>query len=80
MRDILQRNSWLNFVTSVFRRATNAIKFFYDYLNFRRFLENQNNVADEDGKELTKLSENTFLQETDDLKQKTAGAGLTDND
>ena len=44
MRDILQRNSWLNFVTSVFRRATNVIKFFYDYLNFRRFLENQNQI------------------------------------
>ena len=35
---------------------------------------------EEDWKELTKLSENTFVEETDELKQKTAGAGLTDND
>ena len=26
------------------------------------------------------LSENTFVEETDELKQTSAGAGLTDND
>ena len=45
-----------------------------------QFLENKNNFSEEDWKELTKLSENTFVEETDALKQKTAGAGLTDND
>ena len=45
-----------------------------------QFLENKNNFSEEDWKELTKLSENTFVEETDELKQKTAGAGLTDND
>ena len=45
-----------------------------------QFLENKNNFSEEDWKELTKLSENTYVEETDELKQKTAGAGLTDND
>ena len=45
-----------------------------------QFLENKNNFSEEDWKELTKLSENTFVEETDELRQKTAGAGLTDND
>ena len=45
-----------------------------------QFLENKNNFSEEDWKELTKLSEYTFVEETDELKQKTAGAGLTDND
>ena len=30
--------------------------------------------------ELYKLSEETFVEESDDLKEKAAGAGLTDND
>ena len=30
--------------------------------------------------ELYKLSEKTFVEETDELKQSAAGAGLTDND
>ena len=33
-----------------------------------------------DWKELYKLSENTFVEETESLKQSGAGAGLTDND
>ena len=35
---------------------------------------------DEDWKSLYKLSEQTFVEETDSLKQSAAGAGLTDND
>ena len=31
-------------------------------------------------KELYKLSENTFVEETESLKKGAAGAGLTDND
>jgi hypothetical protein len=44
------------------------------------FLENKNLFSDEEWKELYKLSEKTFVEETDSLKAKGAGAGLTDND
>jgi hypothetical protein len=43
-------------------------------------LENKNSFSDQDWKELYKLSEKTFVEETDNLKTKGAGAGLTDND
>ena len=44
------------------------------------FLENKNSFSDQEWKELYKLSEKTFVEETDSLKTKGAGAGLTDND
>ena len=44
------------------------------------FLENKDSFSEKDWKNLYKLSENTFVKETDSLKQKAAGAGLTDND
>ena len=45
-----------------------------------KFLENQNLFNDKEWEELYKLSENTFVEETDELKKNAAGAGLTDND
>ena len=44
------------------------------------FLENKDNFSDLEWKNLYKLSEDTFVEETDSLKQGAAGAGLTDND
>jgi len=44
------------------------------------FLENKDSFSDKEWKNLYKLSENTFVEETDSLKQGAAGAGLTDND
>ena len=44
------------------------------------FLENKNSFSDIEWKELYKLSEETFVEETETLKKKGAGAGLTDND
>ena len=44
------------------------------------FLENKDNFSEEDWKSLYKLSEDTFVEESDSLKQGAAGAGLTDND
>ena len=44
------------------------------------FLENNNSFSVQEWKELYKLSEETFVEETDSLKTKGAGAGLTDND
>ena len=45
-----------------------------------QFLENKNSFSEKDWSELYKISENTFVEETEELKQKAAGAGLTDND
>ena len=44
------------------------------------FLENRDTFNDLDWKNLYKLSENTFVEESDSLKEGAAGAGLTDND
>ena len=44
------------------------------------FLENKDNFTDLDWKSLYKLSEETFVEETDSSKKGAAGAGLTDND
>ncbi len=43
-------------------------------------MENKDNFSNQDWKSLYKISEETFVEETDSLKQKAAGAGLTDND
>jgi len=45
-----------------------------------QFLENNNSFSETEWSELYKISENTFVEESDELKQKAAGAGLTDND
>ena len=45
-----------------------------------QFLENKNSFSETEWSELYKISENTFVEETDELKHKAAGAGLTDND
>ena len=44
------------------------------------FLDNKDNFTEKEWKSLYKLSENTFVEETESLKQGAAGAGLTDND
>ena len=45
-----------------------------------KFINNQDNFTDSDWNSLYKLAENTFVEESDSLKQGAAGAGLTDND
>ena len=44
------------------------------------FLANNNSFSTKEWKELYRLSEETFVEETESLKKKGAGAGLTDND
>jgi len=44
------------------------------------FLDNRNSFSDQEWKELYTLSEETFVEESESLKAKGAGAGLTDND
>ena len=45
-----------------------------------QFLNNTDSFLEKEWNELYKLSENTFVEETDSLKQSGAGAGLIDND
>ena len=45
-----------------------------------KFIDNENMFSEKEWEELYKLSEDTFVEETDKLKQSAAGAGLTDND
>jgi len=45
-----------------------------------KFKENKDSFEEKEWNELYKLSENTFVEESDSLKKAGAGAGLTDND
>ena len=45
-----------------------------------RFLENMDSFNEKEWNQLYKLSEETFVEESDSLKDKAAGAGLIDND
>ena len=45
-----------------------------------KFIDNKNMFSEKEWEELYKLSEDTFVEETEKLKQSAAGAGLTDND
>ena len=44
------------------------------------FVDNNDLFTENEWQEMYSLSENTFVEETDELKKNTAGAGLTDND
>lgn len=63
--------------------ASNMLK--DDYPKFANeveisFIENTDNFTDQDWQSLYRLSENTFVEESESLKKGAAGAGLTDND
>jgi len=45
-----------------------------------RLLENKDSFLEKEWNQLYKLSEKTFVEESDSLKETAAGAGLTDND
>ena len=45
-----------------------------------KFINNQDNFTETEWNSLYKLAENTFVDESESLKQGAAGAGLTDND
>ena len=77
-----EENSFLlNFDKTIFSKniKSNYIISLAKEINIE-FLENNNSFSDQEWKELYKLSEETFVEETDSLKKKGAGAGLTDND
>ena len=45
-----------------------------------RFLENSDSFSEKEWNEIYKISEDTFVEESDSAMEKGAGAGLTDND
>ena len=45
-----------------------------------KFLENSDSFSEKEWNEIYKISEDTFVKESDSSMQKGAGAGLTDND
>ena len=47
---------------------------------YLKVIENRDSFNDDEWNELYKLSEETFVEESESLKQSGAGAGLTDND
>ncbi len=61
-----------NFINQEFPKIANAIEV--------NLLENEDNFTDDEWNNLYKLSEDTFVEESDSLKEGAAGAGLTDND
>ncbi len=76
-----KNNFLLNFDKTIFSSNTNDGKIIVKTKKMSiEFLENNNLFSLKEWKELYKLSEETFVEETEDLKIKGAGAGLTDND
>ena len=70
----------INFNKSILiKNAENQIITLANELSIN-FLENENSFTNDEWKQLYKLSEETFVEESDSLKSKGAGAGLTDND
>ena len=70
----------LNFDKSVFSKNIDIqVQPLTKELNIE-LVENKNSFLEQDWKELYKLSEETFVEESDSSKSKAAGAGLTDND
>ena len=61
-----------NFIDQEFPKIANTIEV--------NLLENEDNFTDDQWNNLYKLSEETFVEESDSLKEGAAGAGLTDND
>ncbi len=61
-----------NFIDLEFPKIANSIEV--------NLLENKDNFTEAEWKNLYKLSEDTFVEESDSLKEGAAGAGLTDND
>tara|TARA_Y100000992_G_scaffold2471_1_gene1619 strand:+ start:1989 stop:2600 length:612 start_codon:yes stop_codon:yes gene_type:complete len=70
----------LNFNVNI---LSNSIEENYPHLAKKieiNFIDNVDNFSELEWKSLYKLSEETFVEESDSLKQGAAGAGLTDND
>ena len=75
-----EKEIFLNLNVNIYSNFLN-IEFPENSKNFQiNFIENRDNFNEDEWQSLYKLSENTFVEETDSLKEGAAGAGLTDND
>jgi hypothetical protein len=74
------RTFLLNYNTSIYSNSFNEGITTIGNTVVVKFLENLDSFAEKEWKELYALSEETFVEENDSLKQGAAGAGLTDND
>ncbi len=68
----LNVNICTNFIDQAFPKIANTIEV--------NLLENKDNFTEDEWNNLYKISEGTFVEESDSLKEGAAGAGLTDND
>ena len=76
-----KNNFLLNFDRTIFSNNINNDKIVSKAKEISiEFLKNNNSFSLKEWKKLYKLSEETFVEETDSSKKKGAGAGLTDND
>ena len=74
------RTFLLNFNNSIYSNSLNdGIITIANSIEIK-FQENVDSFNENEWKELYELAENTFVEESDSLKQSGAGAGLTDND
>jgi hypothetical protein len=74
------RTFLLNYNTSIYSNSLNEGVTTIGNKVVVKFLENQDSFEENEWKELYTLSEKTFVEENESLKQSAAGAGLTDND
>ena len=65
-------NIYSNFLKNEIIKIANVVSI--------EFLENSDSFSDKEWNEIYKISEDTFVEESDSSMQKGAGAGLTDND
>ena len=70
----------LNFNNSIYSNSINNGVIEIGNNVLIKFHENKDSFNEDEWKELYTLSENTFVEESDSLKQSGAGAGLSDND
>ena len=74
------RNYLLNYNNSIYSNSINDGITITGNNIVINFLKNMDTFEENEWKELYELSESTFVEESDSLKQAGAGAGLTDND
>ena len=75
-----KREFLLNYGNSIYSNALkNEITTIGNDITIK-FIKNVDSFEEKEWKELYKLSENTFVEENESLKESGAGAGLTDND
>ena len=70
----------LNFNQSIFSNYSKNEIWKNANITSINFLENVNSFNDNEWNEMTKFENETFVDENDELKKQSAGAGLTDND